>query len=79
MTIVKPLNVGSDSALNYLQIGAKILRDTDKAIDHLGDIASGVTTSGIYLKLPGRVGDSPIIGTGNYCNNKYGAATCTFG
>lgn len=47
------------------------------AMDGKGDIATGVTTSGTYLKLPGRVGDSPIIGAGNYCDNRYGAAACT--
>ena len=47
------------------------------ASDSSSNIASGVTTSGTYLKLPGRVGDSPIIGAGNYCDNRYGAATCT--
>jgi len=47
------------------------------ALDSSGNIASGVTTSGTYLKLPGRVGDSPIIGAGNYCDNRYGAAACT--
>jgi beta-aspartyl-peptidase (threonine type) len=47
------------------------------AMDFNGDIATGVTTSGTYLKLPGRVGDSPIIGAGNYCDNRYGAAACT--
>lgn len=47
------------------------------AIDMNGDIATGVTTSGTYLKLPGRVGDSPLIGAGNYCDNRHGAAACT--
>ena len=47
------------------------------AMDCNRDIATGVTTSGTYLKLPGRVGDSPIIGAGNYCDNRYGAAACT--
>jgi beta-aspartyl-peptidase (threonine type) len=47
------------------------------AIDNEGDMASGVTTSGTYLKLPGRVGDSPLIGAGNYCDNRHGAAACT--
>jgi beta-aspartyl-peptidase (threonine type) len=41
------------------------------------NICSGVSTSGTYLKLPGRVGDSPIIGAGNYCDNRVVAATCT--
>jgi len=47
------------------------------ALDSHGDMATGVTTSGTYFKLPGRVGDSPIIGAGNYCDNRYGAACCT--
>jgi len=42
-----------------------------------GNIASGVSTSGWAWKYPGRVGDSPIIGAGNYCDNRYGAAACT--
>ena len=41
------------------------------------NICSGVSTSGTYLKLPGRVGDSPVIGAGNYCDNRVGAAACT--
>jgi beta-aspartyl-peptidase (threonine type) len=47
------------------------------AMDARSDICSGVSTSGTYLKFPGRVGDSPIIGAGNYCDNRYGAAACT--
>lgn len=42
-----------------------------------GDIASCTSTSGLSWKLPGRVGDSPIIGAGNYCDNQIGAAGCT--
>ena len=42
-----------------------------------GDLASAVSTSGLGWKYPGRVGDSPIIGAGNYCDNRYGAAACT--
>jgi beta-aspartyl-peptidase (threonine type) len=47
------------------------------AIDGNGDICSGVSTSGTALKFPGRVGDSPIIGAGNYCDNRFGSAACT--
>jgi beta-aspartyl-peptidase (threonine type) len=47
------------------------------ARDVNGDIASAVSTSGTALKLPGRLGDSPIIGAGNYCDNRFGAAACT--
>lgn len=47
------------------------------AIDRDGNFASGVSTSGWAWKYPGRVGDSPIIGAGNYCDNRYGACACT--
>ncbi len=47
------------------------------ALDQHGDIASAVSTSGLAWKYPGRVGDSPIVGAGNYCDNRYGAVACT--
>lgn len=47
------------------------------AQDGEGNIAVGVSTSGWAWKYPGRVGDSPIIGAGNYADNRYGAAACT--
>ena len=47
------------------------------AKDSHGNIASAVSTSGWSWKYPGRVGDSPIIGAGNYCDSRYGAAACT--
>ena len=46
-------------------------------LDRHGDLASAVSTSGIAWKYPGRIGDSPLIGPGNYCDNRYGAAACT--
>lgn len=42
-----------------------------------GDIACAVSTSGWGFKWPGRLGDSPLIGAGNYADNRYGAAACT--
>ena len=47
------------------------------ALDARGNLASAVTTSGWAYKYPGRVGDSPVIGAGNYCDSRYGAAACT--
>jgi L-asparaginase / beta-aspartyl-peptidase len=47
------------------------------AKDAVGNVASGVSTSGWAWKYPGRLGDSPIIGAGNYADNRYGAAACT--
>jgi len=42
-----------------------------------GVIAGGCSTSGLGYKLPGRVGDSPIIGSGLYLDNDVGAAGAT--
>ncbi|MEW6523996.1 MAG: N(4)-(beta-N-acetylglucosaminyl)-L-asparaginase [Bacillota bacterium] len=47
------------------------------AMDGLGNLACGVSTSGWAWKYPGRLGDSPVIGAGNYADNRYGAAACT--
>ena len=47
------------------------------AQDSDGNICTGVSTSGWAWKYPGRLGDSPIIGAGNYADNRYGAAACT--
>ncbi|MGC8666708.1 MAG: N(4)-(beta-N-acetylglucosaminyl)-L-asparaginase [Chthonomonadales bacterium] len=47
------------------------------ALDGRGDLAAGCTTSGLAWKLPGRVGDSPIIGSGLYVDNRVGAAAAT--
>jgi beta-aspartyl-peptidase (threonine type) len=47
------------------------------AQDRAGHIASAVSTSGWAWKYPGRLGDSPIIGAGNYADDRYGAAACT--
>jgi N4-(beta-N-acetylglucosaminyl)-L-asparaginase len=42
-----------------------------------GDLAGVTTTSGLFFKIPGRVGDSPIIGAGLYVDNEVGAAGST--
>jgi len=47
------------------------------AIDKNGDIAGGCTTSGLAYKMAGRVGDSPIIGSGLFIDNEIGGATAT--
>jgi N4-(beta-N-acetylglucosaminyl)-L-asparaginase len=47
------------------------------AVDARGDIGSVTTTSGLSWKVPGRIGDSPIIGAGQYCDNEVGAAGST--
>lgn len=47
------------------------------AIDQNGDISGACTTSGAAFKLPGRVGDSPILGAGMYVDNEVGGACAT--
>ena len=42
-----------------------------------GTLAGGCSTSGLAGKMPGRVGDSPIIGSGLYVDNQVGAAGST--
>jgi N4-(beta-N-acetylglucosaminyl)-L-asparaginase len=44
------------------------------ALDQKGSLAGVCSTSGLAYKLPGRVGDSPIIGAGLYVDNSAGAA-----
>ena len=46
-------------------------------IDQNGDIAGACTTSGLGYKMAGRVGDSPIIGSGLYIDNEVGGAAAT--
>jgi isoaspartyl peptidase/L-asparaginase-like protein (Ntn-hydrolase superfamily) len=47
------------------------------ALDAAGNLCVGVSTSGYPWKYPGRVGDSALIGSGNYCDNRVGGAACT--
>src|SRR3954470_16687639 len=47
------------------------------AVNARGDISSVTTTSGRWWKIPGRIGDSPIVGAGQYCDNSVGAAGST--
>ena len=47
------------------------------AIDNNGDISGGCTTSGLAYKMSGRVGDSPIIGSGLFIDNEVGGAVAT--
>jgi beta-aspartyl-peptidase (threonine type) len=46
------------------------------AVDANKNIAAATSTGGLMLKLPGRVGDTPIIGAGNYADEN-GGASCT--
>jgi beta-aspartyl-peptidase (threonine type) len=47
------------------------------ALDRRGSLAAGASTGGIEVMLPGRVGDTPLIGCGIYADNRAGAVSMT--
>jgi beta-aspartyl-peptidase (threonine type) len=47
------------------------------ALDRYGNLAAATSTGGRNNKLPGRVGDSPLIGAGTYASNATAAVSCT--
>ena len=47
------------------------------ALDQYGNLAAATSTGGMTNKLPGRVGDSPLVGAGCYANNASVAVSCT--
>jgi beta-aspartyl-peptidase (threonine type) len=47
------------------------------ALDRQGRVAAGASTGGIALMLPGRVGDTPLIGAGVYADDAIGSVSMT--
>jgi beta-aspartyl-peptidase (threonine type) len=47
------------------------------ALDRRGTLAAGASTGGVSIMLPGRVGDTPLIGSGVYADNAAGAISMT--
>src|SRR6266550_5778823 len=47
------------------------------ALDKAGNLAAATSTGGTTNKLPGRIGDTPVIGAGTYANNQTCAVSCT--
>jgi beta-aspartyl-peptidase (threonine type) len=47
------------------------------AVDHDGNLAAATSTGGLTGKMPGRVGDTPVIGAGTYADNEACAVSCT--
>src|SRR5690606_33482878 len=47
------------------------------ALDRRGHLAAATSTGGMAKKLPGRVGDSSVIGAGTYASNASCAVSCT--
>ncbi len=69
-----PINPKSQAL--YRQLG---LYDTVGAVamDRAGHLAAGASTGGVAVMLPGRVGDTPLIGAGVYADNTAGAIAMT--
>jgi beta-aspartyl-peptidase (threonine type) len=47
------------------------------ALDSFGNLAAATSTGGMTNKKYGRIGDSPVVGAGNYANNQTCAVSCT--
>lgn len=75
------MKVGKDASWlrNPKLIGRYGFSDTVGAValDASGQLTAGVSTGGRFMKLPGRVGDSPLVGAGLYAYDKSGAASAT--
>ena len=77
--------VGVSRRLSYERILARQIRSIAErhgtvgavALDRFGTVAAGASTGGIESMLPGRVGDTPIIGCGVYADNQSGAVSMT--
>ena len=65
--------------MDYEDIKAYGSHDTVCMIakDMDGSMASGTSTSGLFMKQPGRIGDRPVIGSGFYCDSAVGGACAT--
>jgi len=78
-------STGVPCRLSYDRILARQKRSTTErhgtvgavALDRFGTVAAGASTGGIDSMLPGRVGDSPLIGCGIYADNRSGAVSMT--
>ncbi len=76
--------VGSTRRYSFGQYLAKLKRARNRhgtvgavALDRSGTVAAGASTGGIDSMLPGRVGDTPLIGCGVYADNRAGAVSMT--
>lgn len=62
---------------NYAKLKRKTGTINVLGMSERGEVAGITTTSGLFGKIPGRIGDSPIIGAGLYVDNEVGAAGAT--
>jgi len=68
------LQMAREGLIEYEHLWGTINCD---AVNAKGEICGVTTTSGLAFKIPGRVGDSPILGAGLYVDNEVGAAGST--
>lgn len=75
---------GKPRLATYKRLLARITKQRERhgtvgavAVDRFGNVAAGASTGGIDSMLPGRVGDTPLIGCGVYADNEYGAVSMT--
>jgi N4-(beta-N-acetylglucosaminyl)-L-asparaginase len=68
------MQMAEEGLIDYKHVWGTINCD---AINTRGEICGVTTTSGLAFKIPGRVGDSPILGAGLYVDNEVGAAGST--
>jgi beta-aspartyl-peptidase (threonine type) len=75
---IDSLNIGVDDNERFSKFDTVSFHGTvgSVALDKCGNLAAGTSTGGFGRKIPGRVGDSPIIGAGTYANDKV-AVSCT--
>ena len=74
-----PANLITERRTRQLQGATADLKGTVGAValDRHGTIAAATSTGGVSGKLPGRVGDSPLIGCGTYADSTLGGVSCT--
>ncbi|EAT37031.1 AAEL010938-PA [Aedes aegypti] len=65
--------IGSSNKYNKAEVGTV----GAVAIDNAGNIAVATSTGGITGKLPGRIGDTPLVGAGTYADNRVGGVSTT--
>lgn len=69
-SVVRPALQAEAALEGYGTVGAV-------ALDRNGNLAAATSTGGMTNKLPGRIGDSPLIGAGTYANNASCAVSAT--
>lgn len=71
------MNSSKDMGMNWAEFHRLTGTINCNAIDMKGNISGVTTTAGLAFKIPGRVGDSPILGAGLFVDNEVGAAGST--